>query len=114
MLDADGVVLGGVTYAAPGTPWRDISGPDEAEFRMPAVARAGRGRGAAEALVRASVERARPAEGVRGLVLSTRPAMLPAHRIYRRRGFPRTPERDGEPVPGLRLMTFWLEPEVAS
>ncbi|MEV8450281.1 GNAT family N-acetyltransferase, partial [Streptomyces parvus] len=52
-LDADGAVLGGVTYAAPGTPWRDIAGPDEAEFRMLAVARAGRGRGVGEALVRA-------------------------------------------------------------
>ncbi|ARI52354.1 MULTISPECIES: GNAT family N-acetyltransferase [Streptomyces] len=113
-LDADGVVLGGVTYAAPGTPWRDISGPDEAEFRMLAVARAGRGRGVGEALVRACVERARSAEGVRGLVLSTQPAMLPAHRIYRRLGFLRTPERDWEPVPGLRLMTFRLELETAS
>ncbi len=44
-LDAHGAVLGGVTYAAPGTPWRDIAGPDEAEFRMLAVAREGRGRG---------------------------------------------------------------------
>ncbi|MFJ6439352.1 GNAT family N-acetyltransferase [Streptomyces sp. NPDC091649] len=108
-LDADGSVLGGVTYAAPGTVWRDIAGPDEADFRMLAVARAGRGRGVGEALVRACVERARSAGGIRGLVLSTQPAMLGAHRIYRRLGFARTPERDWEPVPGLRLMTFRLE-----
>ncbi|MGW4035513.1 GNAT family N-acetyltransferase [Streptomyces sp. NPDC004778] len=113
-LDADGVVLGGVTYAAPGTPWRDIAGPDEAEFRMLAVARAGRGRGVGEALVRACIERARSAEGVRALVLSTQPAMLPAHRIYRRLGFLRTSERDWEPVPGLRLMTFRLALEAVS
>ncbi|WP_030704037.1 MULTISPECIES: GNAT family N-acetyltransferase [unclassified Streptomyces] len=107
-VDPEGALLGGVTYAAPGTPWRDIAGPDEAEFRMLAVARAGRGRGVGEALVRACVERARAAEGVRALVLSTQPAMLPAHRIYRRLGFLRTPGRDWEPVPGLRLMTFRL------
>ncbi|MFD8406221.1 GNAT family N-acetyltransferase [Streptomyces anulatus] len=108
-LDAHEAVLGGVTYAAPGTPWRDIAGPDEAEFRMLAVAREGRGRGVGEALVRACVERARSTDGVRALVLSTQPAMLAAHRIYRRLGFLRTPERDWEPVPGLRLMTFRLE-----
>lgn len=35
---------GVVTYAGPGTPWHDVAGPDEAAFRVPAVARAGRGR----------------------------------------------------------------------
>ncbi|WP_432112150.1 GNAT family N-acetyltransferase [Streptomyces sp. YPW6] len=113
-LDANGVVLGGVTYAAPGTPWCDIAGPDEAEFRMLAVAREGRGRGVGEALVRACIERARSAEGVRALVLSTQPAMLSAHGIYRRLGFLRTPGRDWEPVPGLRLMTFRLPLEAVS
>ncbi|MEV8445627.1 hypothetical protein AB0505_07155, partial [Streptomyces parvus] len=52
--------------------------------------------------------------GVRALVLSTQPAMLSAHRIYRRLGFLRTPERDWEPVPGLRLMTFRLPLEAVS
>ncbi|MFJ2026096.1 GNAT family N-acetyltransferase [Streptomyces sp. NPDC087897] len=110
----EGAVLGGVTYVPPGAPWCDIAGPDEAEFRMLAVARAGRGRGAGEALVRACIERARSADGVRALVLSTQPAMLPARRIYRRLGFLRTPERDWEPVPGLRLMTFRLDLEASS
>ncbi|HEY9439171.1 MAG TPA: GNAT family N-acetyltransferase, partial [Streptomyces sp.] len=34
-VGADGErLLGGVTYAAPGSPWADIAAPDEAEFRM--------------------------------------------------------------------------------
>ncbi|CAM5684593.1 hypothetical protein SBADM41S_02497 [Streptomyces badius] len=65
-------------------------------------------------LVRACVERARSTEGVRALVLSTQPGMLSAHRIYRRLGFLRTPDRDWEPVPGLRLMTFRLLLEAVS
>lgn len=110
-VSADGErLLGGVTYAAPGSPWADIAAPDEAEFRMLAVAREARGQGAGEALVRACVERARAAEGVGSLVLSTQAGMLSAHRIYRRLGFVRTPERDWDPVPGLlSLLTFRLE-----
>ena len=110
-VGADGErLLGGVTYAAPGSPWADIAAPDEAEFRMLAVARESRGQGAGEALVRACVERARDAEGVGSLVLSTQAAMLSAHRIYRRLGFVRTPERDWDPVPGLpSLLTFRLK-----
>ncbi|MGW7100545.1 GNAT family N-acetyltransferase [Streptomyces sp. NPDC054838] len=104
----DGRVVGGVTFAAPGSPLCDIAGPDEAEFRMLAVAREGRGRGAGEALVRACIDRARALEGVRRLVLSTTPDMLGAHRIYERLGFVRSPERDWEPVPDLPLLTYGL------
>ncbi|KJY47361.1 acetyltransferase, partial [Streptomyces sp. NRRL S-444] len=86
----------------------DIAGAGEAEFRMLAVAREGRGRGAGEALVRACMERARAIEGVRRLVLSTTQDMVGAHRIYERLGFVRTPERDWEPVPGLTLLTYGL------
>ncbi|MEU8707140.1 GNAT family N-acetyltransferase [Streptomyces sp. NPDC048565] len=108
-VDADGRLLGGVTYVAPGSPWSDIATRDEAEFRMLAVSPGARGRGAGEALVRACIERARAAGGLRGIVLSTQSAMLGAHRIYRRLGFVRTPERDWFPLPGLELLTFRLE-----
>ncbi|MEU6891654.1 GNAT family N-acetyltransferase [Streptomyces sp. NPDC046557] len=104
----DGRVVGGVTFAAPGSALCDIARADEAEFRMLAVAREGRGRGAGEALVRACVDRARAVDGVRRLVLSTTPDMLGAHRIYERLGFVRSPERDWEPVPGLTLLTYGL------
>ncbi|MEC4573503.1 GNAT family N-acetyltransferase [Streptomyces virginiae] len=109
VAEHDGRVLGGVTFAAPGSPLADIAGPDEAEFRMLAVAHAARGRGAGEALVRACIERARAVEGVTGVVLSTQRSMAGAHRIYARLGFVRTPERDWAPIEGLTLLTYRLK-----
>ncbi|MFJ9337874.1 GNAT family N-acetyltransferase [Streptomyces sp. NPDC101733] len=106
--DAD-TLLGGVTFAPPGSPLADIAGPGEAEFRMLAVAREARGRGAGEALVRACAARARGLEGVTHLVLSTQRGMTGAQRIYERLGFVRTPERDWAPVPGLTLLTYRME-----
>ncbi|WP_327416238.1 GNAT family N-acetyltransferase [Streptomyces sp. NBC_01233] len=108
VAERDGLILGGVTFAAPGSPLADIAGPDEAEFRMLAVAREGRGRGAGEALVRACIERARAIEGVSGMVLSTQHSMTGAHRIYARLGFVRVPERDWAPIPGLTLLAYRL------
>ncbi|MCX5204319.1 GNAT family N-acetyltransferase [Streptomyces sp. NBC_00237] len=105
-VDADGTLLGTVTYAPQGSPLQDIAQADEAEFRMLAVAHAGRGRGAGASLVRACIARAQATEGVVRLVMSTQPAMRGAHRIYERLGFVRTPERDWEPVPGLGLLTY--------
>ncbi|MFD3697442.1 GNAT family N-acetyltransferase [Streptomyces sp. NPDC058646] len=101
-------VLGGVTFAPPGSPLADIAGPGEAEFRMLAVSREARGRGAGEALVRACVARAQELDGVTHLVLSTQTTMTGARRIYERLGFVRTPERDWTPVPGLTLLTYRL------
>lgn len=105
----DGVLLGGVTFARPGSRMADIAGPGEAEFRMLTVARAGRGKGAGEALVRACIQRARAIEGVTRLVLSTQPGSPAAHRIYERLGFVRTPDRDWSPVPTVPLLTYALE-----
>ncbi|MGV9339184.1 GNAT family N-acetyltransferase [Streptomyces sp. NPDC003688] len=105
----DGVLLGGVTFVPSGGPMADIAGAGEAEIRMLAVAHAGRGQGAGEALVRACVERARAVEGCVRVVLSTQPTMRAAHRIYARLGFVRTPERDWNPLPGLleiALLTY--------
>ncbi|GGT39414.1 GNAT family N-acetyltransferase [Streptomyces purpureus] len=109
-VDPRGHLLGGVTFVASGArPWADVARADEAEFRMLAVSREARGRGAGEALVRACVERARATEGCVRMMLSTQPSMRSAHRIYERMGFVRTPERDWEPFPGLRLLTYGLE-----
>ncbi|WP_030860244.1 GNAT family N-acetyltransferase [Streptomyces sp. NRRL S-37] len=108
---ADGTVLGGVTFVPGPGPMADIAGPGEAEIRMLAVARAGRGRGAGEALVRACVDRARATEGCVRVVLSTQRTMRAAHRIYERLGFTRTPERDWNPLPELddiTLLTYEL------
>ena len=108
-VGADGRVLGGVTYAPPGNPWADIAGPDEAEFRMLAVAREARGLGAGEALVRACIDRARGTDGVARLVLSTQPTMLGAHRIYRAPGL-RTDSgaRLGSRFQASQLLTYSL------
>ncbi|GGZ83669.1 GNAT family N-acetyltransferase [Streptomyces subrutilus] len=108
VAELGGRLLGGVTFAAPGSPLADIAGPGEAEFRMLAVAREARGQGAGEALVRACLERARAIEGVEAVVLSTQQGMEGAHRIYVRLGFTRTPERDWAPIDDLLLLTYRL------
>ncbi|WMX45137.1 GNAT family N-acetyltransferase [Streptomyces roseicoloratus] len=108
-VDAEGRVIGGVTFALGGTPWADIAVVGEAEFRMLVVAPAARGRGVGEALVRACADRARAVPGCARLVLSTADVMAAAHRIYERLGFVRTPERDWAPVPGHLLRTYSLE-----
>ncbi|WP_055492574.1 GNAT family N-acetyltransferase [Streptomyces sp. TP-A0356] len=104
-------VLGGVTFVPAGGPMADIAAPGEAEIRMLAVARAARGRGAGEALVRACVDQARATEGCVRVVLSTQRTMRAAHRIYERQGFVRTPQRDWNPLPHLddiTLLTYEL------
>jgi ribosomal protein S18 acetylase RimI-like enzyme len=103
--DADGDVLGSVTFAPPGCSFVEVAGPGEGEFRMLAVAPDSRGRGVGEALVRQCLGRARDL-GLDGLAMSTQPTMASAHRIYERLGFERTPERDWEPVPGVELITY--------
>jgi ribosomal protein S18 acetylase RimI-like enzyme len=108
-VDPDtGTLLGSVTFAPPGSPYADLAGEQQGEFRMLAVAPAARGRGAGEALVRACLDRSREL-GLTALVMSTQAAMVHAHRIYERLGFVRTPERDWSPVPGVQLMTYAVE-----
>ena len=106
--EGSGAVLGTVTYCKAGTPWAEVSGAGEAEFRMLAVAPAARGQGVGEALATWCVDRAR-ADGCHAVVLSTLPVMHAAHRIYQRLGFVRTPERDWYPEPGIPLITYLLE-----
>lgn len=78
---------------------------DEAEIRGLAVAPGGQGRGVGATLVRAALDRA-AARGARQVVLSTRPAMRAAQRLYVAEGFTRMPERDWSPVPGVALLAF--------
>ncbi|MFF4813434.1 GNAT family N-acetyltransferase [Kitasatospora sp. NPDC001309] len=104
---ADEQVLGCVTFAVGGTEWADIATPQEGEIRMLATAAASRGRGVGEALVRACVARSREL-GLTGMAFSTRPEMTAAHRVYKRVGFRRTPERDWAPYPGMDLMVYTM------
>ncbi|HEX6920898.1 MAG TPA: GNAT family N-acetyltransferase [Actinomycetes bacterium] len=101
-------VVGTVTFCRPGSPYAEISRPGEAEFRMLAVTPSARGRGVGEMLVRWCVDRARE-QGCDALALSSLDRMTDAHRLYERMGFERAPERDWEPVDGIRLLAYRLD-----
>ena len=101
----DTVVLGSVTYAIGGTPLAQRAAAHEAELRMLGVGPAYRGRGVAEALVAACIDRARR-DGVRRIVLSTQPEMLAAQRLYSRLGFVRQPVLDWVPEPNVELLGY--------
>jgi hypothetical protein len=77
--------LGCVTVILDESPWREISGPGEGEFRMLAVD-AGRER----------------------VVISSAGDMAAAHRLYERLGFTRAPARDWSPVPDVELRVYEL------
>jgi len=104
----DREVLGTVTMCRDGSPWREIALADEGEFRMLAVAPHAQGQGIGEALARHVIDRFRE-EGATAVVLSSTPLMAAAHRLYERLGFGRCPQRDWEPMPGVRLLPFRLE-----
>jgi len=107
-VDRDGGrIVGSVTFVLPGSPFAELSGPAEAEFRHLAVDPEGRGRGVGELLVRACIDRARQ-HGCEGMVLSTAPISHDAHRLYARLGFRRAPERDWWPAPDFPLLAYEL------
>ena len=101
-------ILGCVTICPPGSPWRELAGPDEGEFRMLAVAPEARGRGVGEALARMCLDRFR-ADGARGVVICSLPQMKAAHRVYERLGFYRVPALDWEPMPGVELHCYRID-----
>ena len=107
-VDDDGTLLGCVSYVRDHTsPYSEVERPGEAGFRMLGVAPMARGRGVGRALVDACAERARAA-GRRGVAITTEVSWTSAQRLYERAGFQRAPERDFEPVPGVRLWAYTL------
>jgi ribosomal protein S18 acetylase RimI-like enzyme len=90
---ADGVIVGTVTAARPGSRMANMARAEEVEIRMLAVDEAARGQGIADLLMAACEALARD-EGRAALVLATAPDMHAAHRLYRRRGYVRQPDRD--------------------
>jgi ribosomal protein S18 acetylase RimI-like enzyme len=110
-VNRDGL-LGCVTVILGESPWREISGPDEGEFRMLAVDPAAQGRGVGEALVQASVDVICAADR-RRVVISSAADMAAAHRLYERLGFARAPARDWRPVPHVELRVYELALESA-
>jgi len=105
--DADGTLAGTVMLRN----WPDtepvVRGPGEAEIRALAVRPQARRLGIGRALLAAVIERAL-SEGVRHLVLCSRPEMRTAHFLYEEAGFVRLPERDWSPIPGVALMAYGL------
>ena len=101
-------ILGSVTICREGSPWRELGGHDEGEFRMLAVAPQAQRSGVGEALVRLVLDRFRE-EGATAIVMSTLPEMTAAHALYERLGFERTPERDWRPVPHVQLLAYRLD-----
>jgi ribosomal protein S18 acetylase RimI-like enzyme len=108
VAELDGQVVGTVTLALEGSPWREIGRPGEGEFRMLAVAPPARRRGVGEALMQVVVRRFRELHAD-AIVLSSLAEMTSAHRVYERLGFRRLPERDWSPVPGVQLIAFRSE-----
>jgi ribosomal protein S18 acetylase RimI-like enzyme len=108
VAETGGEIAGAVAYCPPDSPYAELAGPDEAEFRMLAVLERARGTGVGRALVDACVERAREA-GLARVRLSTQSNMHTAHRMYERMGFTRTPERDWSPAPSVDLITYELD-----
>ncbi|NHA70194.1 GNAT family N-acetyltransferase [Phycicoccus flavus] len=105
--DADGGLVGTVTYVPPGTPFAELGVDGEAEVRMLAVDPASRGGGVGRLLSEECVRRARAA-GCTAVALSSGSWMAAAHRLYERMGFVRTPERDWSPSPDVDLLAFRL------
>lgn len=107
VCERDGLVLGTVTYCPPGAAYREVGKPDEGEFRMLAVAPAGRGLGVGTALVRHCVQRSRES-GLSAVVLCTTAQMASAQRVYVALGFVRDPALDWSPVDGICLLGYRL------
>ncbi|GAA1855056.1 GNAT family N-acetyltransferase [Myceligenerans crystallogenes] len=103
-------LLGGITFVPGPGPMADMARDGEAEIRTLAVAPEARGRGVGEALTRACLDRARAA-GFRNVVLCSQTRMHAAHRLYRRLGFTRVPDRDWSPAEKLdtQLLAYTLD-----
>lgn len=98
-------VVGSVTICPPGSPFREIAGDGEMEFRFLAVAPTAWGSGVGAVLVEHCRAYARDA-GCAELVIGVRDTNVSAMALYERCGFTRIPERDFEPVPGVHLLGF--------
>jgi GNAT superfamily N-acetyltransferase len=99
-------LLGTVTWCPVGSPWRQLAlQDDQAEFRMLAVAPAGRRRGIGRRMVEACLQRARQ-DGMREVLLWSHPLMLGAHALYRAMGFDRAYDLDGSPGEDVQLWGF--------
>ncbi len=105
--DESGRLVGGAVFVHPGSDQREVASPDEGEIRMLAVAPHAQGAGVGSALVTACLDRARAA-GYPAVALCVVESNDGAHRLYRRFGFLRTPDRDWQPNPAVPLLAYRL------
>ena len=108
VAEVDGALAGTVTFCPEGSPFCEVAGDGEGEFRMLAVLPTARRNGVAQALVGACIERAQEL-GYRALVLSSMRAQREAHCLYEKLGFERTPRLDWSPVEGVELLAYRLD-----
>ncbi len=103
-----GQLVGTATWCPPGSPFRELAKHDgQGELRTLSVLPEGRGHGVGTALVRWCIDQASDAH-LSEIVLSSLPAMLPAHRLYQALGFERRPELDWSPNASVHLWGFSL------
>ena len=93
VAEADGRVVGTVTFVPGPGPLAEVDDPDAAGVRMLAVDPSAQGRGVGAALLAACVEQAREGGQAR-VVLHSTPWMTAAHRLYGRLGFRRDADLD--------------------
>ncbi len=108
VAERDGRLVGTVTYCPKGSPWTELAGEGEGEFRMLAVEASHRGYGVGLALVRTCLDRAEQ-EGAQRVVISTTHEMTTAHRLYESLGFRRAESRDWSPREGVHLWAYELD-----
>jgi ribosomal protein S18 acetylase RimI-like enzyme len=106
-VDADGTLVGGITYVPGLGAYAEFTGDDEAGIRMLAVAPAAQGRGVGRRLMADCIERA-AAAGKARIVLHTTASMTAAQGLYASLGFERTPGRDLVPSPRTHLLAYVL------
>jgi len=108
VAEADGVLVGSVTYV-PGR-GRDFEFDldDTASMRMLGVVPESSGRGVGTSLVRWCIDAAQAAGRLR-IALHTERAMRGAQHMYASLGFRRAPEFDWEPLPGVELLAYVLD-----
>jgi len=108
VAEVDGAVAGCVTFVMAGSRWAELAAPGVGEFRMLATDPAVQGRGVGRALVEACLDLA-AARGCHAVAIFVRTGNDIARRMYEKRGFTATPERDWSPTPGVDLEAMRIE-----
>jgi ribosomal protein S18 acetylase RimI-like enzyme len=107
-VDAEGTLLGGITYVPGPGRYAEFGGEDEAGIRMLAVSPAAQRGGVGRRLVAECIERAGAAGRAR-IILHTTTAMTAAQALYTSLGFEPAPHRDLVVADSMHLIAYVLE-----